>query len=169
MTLKVALETRIGRSPSAVFAELAALERYPEWLIASGISRVELQPGPLAPGSRLRIAQAVAGRATTLEGSVTALEPDRRLALQAKDREGIKVGIDATVEADGPSTVLRWSLRVDLPLRYRMFEGMVAPQARRAAGLDLEAFKRRLESVAADPGSGGSARIGPESDPPEPA
>jgi hypothetical protein len=44
--------------------------------------------------------------------------------------------------------MLRWQLRVDLPLRYRMFEGMVAPQARRAAALDLEAFKRRLESVA---------------------
>jgi uncharacterized protein YndB with AHSA1/START domain len=151
MTLKVALETRIGRSPSAVFAELAALDRYPQWLIASGITRVELlDPGPLARGSRLRIAQAVAGRATTLEGSVTALEADRRLALQAKDREGIKVGIDATVEADGPSTVLRWSLRVDLPLRYRMFEGMVAPQARKAAALDLESFKRRLESVAGE-------------------
>ena len=151
MTLKVALETRIGRSPSAVFAELAALDRYPQWLIATGVTRVELlDPGPLARGSRLRIAQAVAGRATTLEGSVTAFEPDRRLALQAKDREGIKVGIDATVEADGPSTVLRWSLRVDLPLRYRMFEGMVAPQARRAAALDIESFKRRLESVTGD-------------------
>jgi len=151
MTLKVALETRIGRSPAAVFAELAALDRYPQWLIASGITRVELlDPGPLARGSRLRIAQAVAGRATTLEGSVTALDAERRLALQAKDREGIKVGIDATVDADGPSTVLRWSLRVDLPLRYRMFEGMVAPQARKAAALDLESFKRRLESVAGD-------------------
>jgi uncharacterized protein YndB with AHSA1/START domain len=151
MTLKVALETRIGRSPAAVFAELAALDRYPQWLIASGITRVELlDPGPLARGSRLRIAQAVAGRATTLEGSVTALDAERRLALQAKDREGIKVGIDATVDADGPTTVLRWSLRVDLPLRYRMFEGMVAPQARKAAALDLESFKRRLESVAGD-------------------
>jgi hypothetical protein len=98
----------------------------------------------------VRIAQAVAGRATTLEGQVTALEPDRRLAIQGRDREGIKVGIDASVAADGPSTLLRWTLRVDLPLRYRMFETMVAPQARRAAGLDLEALKRRLESVAGE-------------------
>jgi hypothetical protein len=35
-----------------------------------------------------------------------------------------------------------------LPLRYRMYESMVAPQAKRAATLDLEAFKRRLESAA---------------------
>lgn len=151
MTLKVEFETRIGRSPAAVFAELVALDRYPQWLIATGVTAVEvLDPGPLASGSRLRIAQSVAGRATTLQGSVTALEPGRRFALQAKDREGIKVGIHAAVEPDGASTVLRWSLRVDLPLRYRMFEGMVAPQARRAAALDLESFKRRLESVAED-------------------
>lgn len=151
MTLKVEFETRIGRSPAAVFAELVALDRYPQWLIATGVTAVEvLDPGPLASGSRLRIAQSVAGRATTLQGSVTALEPGRRFALQAKDREGIKVGIHAAVEPDGASTVLRWSLRVDLPLRYRMFEGMVAPQARNAAALDLESFKRRLESVAED-------------------
>jgi uncharacterized protein YndB with AHSA1/START domain len=151
MTLKVALETRIGRSPTAVFAELVALDRYPQWLIATGVQAIEqIDPGPLAAGTRVRIAQSVAGRATTLEGSVTALEPDRRLALQAKDREGIKVGIDAGLAAEGPSTLLRGSLRVDLPLRYRMFESMVAPQARRAAGLDLESFKRRLESVAGD-------------------
>jgi len=149
VTITAQLETRIGRSPSAVFAELTALERYPQWLIATGVTGVELlDQGPLAPGTRVRIAQAVADRATTLEGQVTALEPDRRLAIQGRDREGIKVGIDASVAADGPSTLLRWTLRVDLPLRYRMFETMVAPQARRAAGLDLEALKRRLESVA---------------------
>ena len=151
MTITAQLETRIGRSPSAVFAELTALERYPQWLIATGVTGVELlDQGPLAAGTRVRIAQAVAGRATTLEGQVTALEPDRRLAIQGRDREGIKVGIDASVAADGPSTLLRWTLRVDLPLRYRMFETMVAPQARRAAGLDLEALKRRLESVAGE-------------------
>ena len=151
MTLKVELETRIGRSPAAVFAELVALDRYPQWLIATGVTAIEvLDPGPLRAGSRLRIAQSVAGRATTLEGSVTALEPDRQLVLQAKDREGIKVGIRAAVVPDGASALLRWSLRADLPLRYRMFEGMVAPQARRAAALDIESFKRRLESVAED-------------------
>ena len=170
MTLKVDLETRIGRSPAAVFAELVALERYPQWLIATGVRAFQMvYPVPLRPVTRLGIAQAVAGGATTLEGSVTGLEPERRFALQAKDREGIKVAIHAAVEPDGASTALRWSLRVDLPLRYRMFEGMIAPQARRAAALDLEAFKRRLESVAEDPASGGGAGVGAEPEPPGPA
>lgn len=151
MTIAAELETRIGRSASAVFAELTALERYPEWLIASGIVGVErLDDGPLQAGSRIRVNQRVAGRAAVLEGLVTVHEPDRRFGFEARDPDGVTVDIDASVgpAPDGSATILRWSVRVGLPLRFRMLEGMVAPQARRAATLDLEAFRRRLESVA---------------------
>ena len=151
MTIAAEFETRIGRPVAAVFAELTALERYPEWLIASGIIGVErLDDGPLAAGSRLRVQQRVAGRSATLEGVVTIHEPDERFGFEARDSDGVKVDVEAALAAasDGPATVLRWSIRVGLPLRLRMLEGMVAPQARRAAALDLEAFKRRLEAVA---------------------
>ncbi len=149
MTITAELETQIARSVPAVFAELVALERYHEWLVESGIVRVErLDPGPLAPGNRLRVEQRVAGRAAMLEGTVTILEPDKRFGFEARDKDGIKVDLEAVVSADGAGTLLRWSIRVGLPLRFRMLEGMVAPQARRAATLDLETLKRRLESVA---------------------
>ena len=58
------------------------------------------------------------------------------------------IEIDTVLAPDGQATRLNWSLRLKLPLRFRMFESMVAPQARRAAALDLEALKRRLESAA---------------------
>jgi carbon monoxide dehydrogenase subunit G len=149
MTVSVEIETRIGRPAAAVFEALAAVERYPEWLIASGIVRVErLDPGPLAAGSRLRISQTVAGRSTVLDGSITAFSPAAAFGLRGKDKDGVSIEIDALLAADDPATRLRWSVRIGLPLRYRMFESMVAPQARRAAALDLEALKRRLESVA---------------------
>jgi uncharacterized protein YndB with AHSA1/START domain len=149
VTVSVDVETRIERPPEAVFEALTDLERYPEWLIASGIVRVErLDPGPLATGSGLRIAQTVAGRSTTLEGSVTELVPASALGLRAKDKDGVTIEIDAALAPDGPATRLRWSLRLKLPLRFRMFESMVAPQARRAAALDLEALRRRLDPIA---------------------
>ena len=150
MTIAVQLETSIGRSPATVFAELIAVERFPEWLIASGIVRVErLDEGPLTVGARLRIGQSVAGRSTTLDGSVTVLEPDAAFGLRGRDPDGVTIELDAQLSSDDALTTrLRWSLRMGLPLRYRMFESMVAPQAKRAATLDLEAFKRRLESVA---------------------
>ena len=150
MTVAVEIETRIGRPPADVFAELTSVERFPEWLIASGIVGVELlDEGSLGVGSRLRIGQSVGGRSTTLDGAVTVLEPGTAFGLSGRDPDGVTIELDARLSSDdGLTTRLRWSLRMGLPLRFRMFESMVAPQARRAAILDLEAFKRRLESVA---------------------
>lgn len=149
MTISVETEARIARPPADVFAALVDVEHYPSWLIASGITRVErLDAGPLKAGSRLRIGQTVAGRSTVLDGIVTVLEPNAAFGLRGSDRDGITVEIDAVLAADGQATRLRWSLRVKLPLRYRMFESMVAPQARRAAALDLEAFRIRLDAPA---------------------
>jgi uncharacterized protein YndB with AHSA1/START domain len=150
VTVAIEIETRIGRPPADVFAALSAVERYPEWLIASGIVRVErLDGGPLAVGSRLRISQSVAGRSTVLDGAVTVLEPGSAFGIRGRDSEGVTIELDARLGSDdGLTTRLRWSLQMGLPLRYRMLESMVAPQARRAAALDLEALKRRLESIA---------------------
>jgi uncharacterized protein YndB with AHSA1/START domain len=147
VTITVETEARIARPPADVFAAIVDVEAYPSWLIASGITRVErLDAGPLKAGSRLRIAQTVAGRSTVLQGAVTVLEPGAAFGLRGNDPDGITVEIDAVLAADGLTTRLRWSLRVKLPLRYRMFESMVAPQARRAAALDLEAFRLRLDA-----------------------
>jgi hypothetical protein len=150
MTIAVQVETQISRSPADVFAELAAVERFPEWLIASGIVRVERpDPGPLVVGAPLRISQSVGGRSTVLDGAVTVLEHGTAVGLRGRDKDGVTIELDAQLSSDDALTTrMRWSLRMGLPLRYRMFESMVAPQARRAATLDLEAFKRRLESVA---------------------
>lgn len=151
MTIAVETETLIQRPPGDVFAALIDIERYPTWLIASGIVRVErLDPGPITVGSRLRIGQTVAGRSTVLEGTVTELVSDAGFGLKARDPEGVSIEIKAALVPDGDTTRLRWSLRIGLPLRFRMFESMVTPQARRAAALDLEAFKRHLESVDLD-------------------
>lgn len=149
MTISLELEVPIGRTADDVFAHLTAVERWPEWLIASGIVRVEvLDDGVLAEGSRLRIDQRVAGRSASLDGRVTALDAPHRFAVTGRDKDGITVDIDATLVPDGPTTRLGWHLRVGLPLRYRVLESMATPQVRRAAALDLEAFRQRLESVA---------------------
>ena len=150
MAIDVEVTTRIGRRPADVFAALIAVDRFPEWLIASGIVGVtRLDDRPLAVGSRLTIRQVVAGRSAVVDAEITALVPDTTLALRGRDPDGVTVQFDGGVMPDGElATTLRWSVRIGLPLKYRMFESMVAPQARKAAALDVEALKRRLESVA---------------------
>jgi carbon monoxide dehydrogenase subunit G len=155
MTVAIDAEVRIARPVGEVYAALVDVERWPAWLIATGIVKVErLDEGPLRAGSRLRVAQSLAGRAATLDGVVTVLAPDAAFGVQGRDRDGIEIRIDAVVApddlaADGPATRLRWSAAIKLPFRYRLFESMVTPQARKAASLDLEALRQRLETGAA--------------------
>ena len=90
----------------------------------------------------------MAGRASTLDARVAAIEPGTRFAVSGKDADGISVEIDAALFPDGAVTRLTWRLRIGLPLRYRMLELIATPQVRRAAALDLEAFRQRLGSAA---------------------
>ena len=108
MTVKVDLETLIDRPPAAVFEALIDVERYPAWLIASGIVKVErLDAGTLAVGSGLRISQTVAGRSTVLDGKVTALTPGSAFGLRGKDKDGVTIEIDAALVPEGAGTRLR--------------------------------------------------------------
>lgn len=149
MTIATELDVPIGRTPEAVFDELIAVQRYPEWLSASGIVGVTpLDDEPIGPGWRFRVDQRLAGQPRSLAAVVTAFEPGRRFAFRGEDREGVRVEIDTLLLSEPPVTRLRWLLRVGLPLRYRLFESMAAPQVRQAATADLENLKRRLEAVA---------------------
>ena len=153
MAIAVTIETTVARPPAEVFARIADIEQWPSWLIASGIVRVQRSSeGPLVEGEHLVVEQRAAGRAGTFEAGVTALQPPTSLALHGRDGDGVTIDIDAALAPDGAGhgTSLRWSIRIGLPLRYRMFESMARPQVERAAALDIEAFKRRLESTAAD-------------------
>jgi uncharacterized protein YndB with AHSA1/START domain len=146
VSISVEVETRIARSPNEVFAALADVERWPAWLIASGIVKVErLDTDLIGVGARLRIHQTVAGRSTVLDAVVEKLEAPVSVALDGRDKDGIHLEIAARLTPDGDATKLRWTVKIGLPLKYRMFESMVTPQARKAAALDLEALRLRLE------------------------
>ena len=151
MAIAVTIETTIARPPAEVFARIADIDAWPSWLIASGIVRVDrASADALIEGERLTVEQRAAGRAGTFEARVTALQPPTRFALNGKDGDGVSIDIDAALGPEGEGTRLRWSIRIGLPLRYRMFESMARPQVERAAGLDVEALKRRLESTPTD-------------------
>ena len=149
MAIAVTIEATVSRPPAEVFADIADIERWPSWLIASSIIRVERSSdGPLVEGEHLKVEQRAAGRAGTFEAKVTALQPPTRLALHGRDGDGVTIEIDAALAPAGDGTNLRWTIRIGLPLRYRMFESMARPQVERAAALDIEALRRRLESTA---------------------
>ena len=126
MTIEVAIESTIERAPADVFAAIADLDAWPTWLIASGIRAVRrLREGLPVVGERLVVEQDAAGRSGTFDAEVTLIEPGSRLALHGRDADGVTIDIDAVVraaaESAGGVTELRWSVRIGLPLRYRVF------------------------------------------------
>jgi uncharacterized protein YndB with AHSA1/START domain len=152
MAIEVVREVRIGRPLEDVYAHLVDLDRWPEWLVATGIRRIDRsQAGAAVAGESLRIEQAAAGRAGLFDARVTRAEPPTHLSISGRDREGVSIDITALLApVEASITVLRWEIRIGVPFRYRIFESLARPQVERAVGLDVEAFKRRLESVATD-------------------
>lgn len=152
MAIDIVIETPIARPIEQVFAAVADVETWPAWLVASGVLRVVRQaPGPLQQGAPLVVEQRAAGRASTVQARVTALEPPVRFAIAGKDAEGVSIDMDASlVTLERAVTGLRWRIRIGLPFRYRIFESMASPQVQRAAALDVEALRRRLESAPPD-------------------
>jgi uncharacterized protein YndB with AHSA1/START domain len=152
MAIAVTIETTVACPPADVYSFIADIDAWPSWLVASGIVRVQRSAtGPLVEGERLSVEQHAAGRAGTFGAQVTAIQPPARLALNGRDGDGVSIDIEANVAPDGDAGArLRWSIRIGLPLRYRMFESMARPQVERAAALDIEGLRRRLESTATD-------------------
>jgi uncharacterized protein YndB with AHSA1/START domain len=153
MTIDVAIESTIESPPDDVFAAIADLEAWPSWLIASGIKAVRRErEGVPIVGERLVVEQNAAGRAGTFDAEVTVVDPGARFALRGRDRDGVTIEIEAVVseaaESAGRVSDLRWSIRIGLPLRYRVFESMARPQVERAALLDVESLRQRLEAAA---------------------
>ena len=155
MAIDVAIESTIERPPDEVFATVADLDGWPGWLIASGIRAVRRdRDGLPVPGERLVVEQDAAGRSAKFDAEVTVVEPGSRFALRGRDRDGVTIEIEAVVsaaaESAGAATDLWWAIRIGLPLRYRMFESMARPQVERAALLDVEGLRVRLEAAGRD-------------------
>ena len=153
MAIDIAIDSTIERTPDDVFAAVADLDAWPTWLIASGIRAVRREgAGEPSVGERLVVEQNAAGRAGTFDAHVTGFEPGRRIALRGRDRDGVTIDMQAAVVptpgTDGSTTELQFSIRIGLPLKYRVFESMARPQVERAALLDVESLRLRLESPA---------------------
>jgi uncharacterized protein YndB with AHSA1/START domain len=153
MAIEVTAETTIDRPVEVVFERVVDVEAWPEWLIASGITAVRRSgPAPIAAGDHLVVDQRAAGRSATFAAEVATLEPPSRLAIRGRDEDGVTIDIEASLAGGdaATATTLRWTIRIGLPFRYRILEGMARPQVERAAALDLDALRRGLESTASD-------------------
>jgi uncharacterized protein YndB with AHSA1/START domain len=145
MSIDVTVDATIARMPEDVFARIADIEAWPRWLIASGITLVRrTTTGPVREGEHFVVQQRAAGRTGTFDAVARVVDPPTRFVVEGRDPDGVSIAIDATVAAADETSALRWSIRIGLPFRYRIFESMARPQVERAARLDIERLRQDL-------------------------
>ena len=145
MSIDVTVDATIARPPEDVFARIADIEAWPRWLIASGITVVRrTTTGPVSEGEQFVVQQRAAGRTGTFDAVARVVDLPTRFVVEGRDPDGVSIAIDATLGAADEGSGLRWSIRIGLPFRYRIFESMARPEVERAARLDIERLRQDL-------------------------
>jgi uncharacterized protein YndB with AHSA1/START domain len=145
MSIDVTVDATIARPPEDVFARIADVEAWPEWLIASGITKVRrTTTGPVREGEHFVVQQRAAGRTGTFDAVARVVDLPTRFVVEGRDPDGVSIAIDATLAPADEESALRWSIRIGLPFRYRIFESMARPEVERAARLDVERLRQDL-------------------------
>lgn len=148
MSIDVTVDATIARPPEDVFARIADIEAWPEWLIASGITVVRrTTSGPVRKGEQFVVQQRAAGRTGAFDAVARVVDPPTRFVVEGRDPDGVSIAIDATLAAADAGSALRWSIRIGLPFRYRIFESMARPEVERAARLDVERLRQDLAAA----------------------
>lgn len=152
MSIIAVAEVEVGRPAEVVFGEVAAVERYPMWLRASGVVAVERDgEGPLVSGSRFFVTQRVAGNEARLDAVVTVAEEPTQFAFRATEPRGITLHVEVGIVPLDLRSRVRWTARIDLPFRLRLFEGIARAEVVRATVADLEGLRRMLDATADAP------------------
>ena len=132
----------IAAPPEAVFAFVADLANLPRW--QSGIVSAErTSPDPVGVGSTARVVREMAGQSLTVDLTITAFEPGRRLAL-ASGASGVSVTATLEMEPNDDATVVRSGIEIKAgSLFMAPLEGMIA----NAAGGELASGLERLRDA----------------------
>lgn len=142
----VSTSVHVPASPDRVFGFLADLDNLPTWQ-AGIVSTERTSPGPVAIGSTAHVVRELAGRRLAVDLRVTALEPDRRLALEST-AAGVHVAaaLELVPEGDGTSVSFGMSIRAQNPFMLPL-EGMMAGAAERDLADSLSRLRDRFSSA----------------------
>ena len=136
----------IARPPEVVFDYLADVERFPQWQPA--IERAErVTPGPLEPGSRVRLVVRAPTGPTELLGVVDALERPSLLGVRSQGGP-VEVTARCTIVPEGAGSRLRLTASIDLKGMLRFVEGAARGMIDRQLPITLADLARRIEEGA---------------------
>jgi uncharacterized protein YndB with AHSA1/START domain len=154
--MQVTVETEIAAPPEVVFATMADVARWPDFI--GDIERVELlAEGPVRVGTRFRETRQMFGRSASEEMTVAELDSPRRCVLTAENHGTRYVAThEVTPTPNGARLALTFAgTPVTLAARLFSVVGLLfMGSLRRKLETDLRAVKAEAERRAAAGGQG---------------
>jgi carbon monoxide dehydrogenase subunit G len=149
MSVSFATSVYVEAPPAVVFAALANIERWKEWL-PNFVAIDKLTPGPFGAGTEWRESRKVFGKETTEHFRVTRYEPPSRMDLVIEGSKGTSkrgqylVTYELVPERSGTNVELTVDIR--MPGLWALFSRVVLRPSKQLSHQDLEALKQYLES-----------------------
>jgi uncharacterized protein YndB with AHSA1/START domain len=135
----------IERPVADVFDVLTHVELAARW--SHAVSEELITPGPLRVGSRRRaVVRSFAGQTTENVMELTALEPDRRLAMRAVSGLPFQMRISIDLEPRGDATQMIWIANLEPTGLLRPAGQLLAAVYGRVLAKDLRTLKTMMEA-----------------------
>ena len=150
--IEVQHRVEIDRSPEAVFAQLADVERWPAWQ-RSVISVSKADDAPLHPGSEFEQTARVMGRTRQVAARVAAYRAPELIAFAGEAPAGaFYCAFDLATDGEGGTIVVA---RYELRTRglWNVVRPMIAREFRRATAGEVAGLKRLMEGRRAPTGA----------------
>ena len=142
--IRIDREIDVARPPEAVFDHLADVERFPQWQPA--IQRAEqVTPGPLGPGSQLKLVLRGPTGPIDVLGEIDAIERPSLLALRTLSGPA-DVEARCELRPEGVGTRARFTASIELKGLLRFAEGAARKTIERELPIALADLARRIES-----------------------
>jgi uncharacterized protein YndB with AHSA1/START domain len=142
--IRIDREIEVARPPDVVFDHLADVERFPQWQPA--IERAEqISPGPLEPGSQVRLVLRGPTGPIDVLGEIVAIERPSLLALRTLSGPA---AVEARCELlpEGVGTRAKFTASIELKGLLRFAEGPARAAIDRELPIALADLARRIES-----------------------
>jgi len=137
----------VARTKSDVSAFLDDFSQAPTWLAMC--ARLEqTSPAPRRVGSTLRYSSKAGGRIKPMNGTVTAYEPGRQLAMTFTDRH-FQVAVSYRLETAGAATRFTHTIEIEtLSFPMKLTTPVIRAGTRRQLARDTQTVKERLSARA---------------------
>jgi hypothetical protein len=140
--IRFAYEESIAASPDAVFAVMADIARFDEWLAMDGRPK---DPGPTRLGSRFESTSRIGPLRLDSQGEITRYEPGRRFGFRLMNPRAVEFEIDIRLDPSDGGTRMKGSGTLQMHRLWRLLGPIMRLELEKGEAAEAARLKKLVE------------------------